>query len=350
MQNHCFTSSTLPNQPTLVILGMFDGVHRGHQAVVEHGVQRAKELGLMPWVFSFATHPKEALQHQASQVSVWEGNQLTTLQERLALLAQQGVEGAYCPEFSAELRNLTPEAFCTDLLKDKLQAQVLVVGYDFRFGKDRQGSADWLVANHQCLGFQQVVVVTPVEWAGEPVSSTRIRATLKEQGDVTLANNLLNRPYFVQATVVEGHRRGGSQLGFPTANCQWLIPSHQQALVPAVGVYSASLRLKGQWYPATINIGLSPTFADAQPRLQVEAHLPTYHGGAFYTETVTLAFLHRLRNELKFSDVDALKAQIQQDVTQTLAYFSTHASTIEHQLQQVITAESSSLGKAALPL
>ncbi|MCS6267446.1 MAG: riboflavin biosynthesis protein RibF [Vampirovibrio sp.] len=332
MQNHCLTSSTLPNQQTLVILGMFDGVHLGHQGVVEQGVSLAKELNLVPWVFSFASHPKERLQLPNSQVSAWEGNQLTALNERLHLLSKLGVEGAYCPEFSAELRSLTPEAFCKNLLQEKLHAQVLVVGYDFRFGKDREGSADWLVANQHRLGFQQIVVVAPVEFEGQPVSSTRIRQALKEDGNITLANQLLSRPYCVKASVVEGHRRGGSQLGFPTANLQWLVPSHQQTLVPAVGVYSASIQLGTDWLPATVNIGLSPTFADAEPRLQVEAHLPTYQGEAFYNQIVNIAFLKRLRNELKFDNLAALKSQISQDVEQTLAYFSQHAEAIETQL------------------
>jgi len=333
MQNHCLTSSTLPNQPTLVILGMFDGVHLGHQGVVAQGVSLAKALGLTPWVFSFASHPKERLQLPNSQVSAWEGNQLTALNERLHLLAQLGVAGAYCPEFSAELRGLSPEAFCNKLLQEKLHAQVLVVGYDFRFGKDREGSADWLVANQHRLGFQQIVVVDPVEFEDAPVSSTRIRQALKEDGNIRLANQLLSRPYCVKATVVEGHRRGGSQLGFPTANLQWVVPSHQQALIPAVGVYSASIQLGTNWLPATVNIGLSPTFADAEPRLQVEAHLPTYQGEAFYNQIVNIAFLKRLRNELKFDNLEALKSQISQDVEQTLAYFSQHAKAIETQLQ-----------------
>ena len=207
-----------------------------------------------------------------------------------------------------------------------------MVGYDFRFGKDREGSADWLVANQHRLGFQQIVVVAPVEFEGQPVSSTRIRQALKEDGNITLANQLLSRPYCVKATGVEGHRRGGSQLGFPTANLQWVVPSHQQALIPAVGVYSACVQLGTDWLPATVNIGLSPTFNDSQPRLQVEAHLPTYQGADFYNEVVTLAFLHQLRNELKFDNLVALKSQIGQDVEQTLAYFSTHATQIEAQL------------------
>jgi riboflavin kinase / FMN adenylyltransferase len=321
-----------PTQPTVVILGMFDGVHLGHQIVVQTGLALAEKASLAPWVFSFATHPKKVMHTQQNQVSAWEGNQLTSLDERLQLLSKIGVQGAYCPQFSAELKNLSPEAFCKTLLQETLQAKILVVGYDFRFGKDRQGSADWLVENHHALGFQQVVVVAPVEWAGQPVSSTLIRSILKEQGDVALANQLLSRPYFVQATVVEGHRRGGSQLGFPTANLKWLEPSHQQALIPAMGVYTASLKLQGQWLPATVNIGLSPTFGDEKPRLQVEAHLPTYHGDSFYNETVTIAFLQRLREERTFENLPALKAQIQQDVTQTLDYFSVASAAITHQL------------------
>jgi riboflavin kinase/FMN adenylyltransferase len=338
MKNDCFlttatpTSIALPNQPTLVILGMFDGVHLGHQGVVAQGVALAKELGLLPWVFSFASHPKERLHGQHQHGTGWQGNQLTSLDERLHLLGQHGIAGAYCPEFSAVLRSLSPEAFCTALLQETLQAQVLVVGYDFRFGKNREGSADWLVANQNRLGFKQVVVVAPVEYEGHPVSSTRIRVALKEAGNIALGNQLLSRPYCVKATVVEGHRRGGSQLGFPTANLQCVAPSHQQALIPAVGVYSASLRLQGQWLPATVNIGFSPTFLDAEPRLQVEAHLPTYQGTSFYGETVHLAFLHRLRKEQCFDSLAALKVQIGEDVAQTRAYFSQQLAVIEAQL------------------
>jgi riboflavin kinase / FMN adenylyltransferase len=145
----------------------------------------------------------------------------------------------------------------------------------------------------------------------------------------------LSRPYFVQATVVEGHHRGGSQLGFPTANLRWIEPSHQQALVPAVGVYMAGLRVRGHWLPATLNIGWSPTFGDAEPRLQVEAHLPTYHDDSFYNETVTIAFLQRLREERKFENLTALKSQIQQDIDQTLDCFSVNSAAIQQQLSGV---------------
>jgi riboflavin kinase / FMN adenylyltransferase len=162
MRNAPCSSSLIqkPPHPTVVILGMFDGVHLGHQTVVETGVALAQKTGLAPWVFSFATHPKKVMHAEHSQVSAWEGNQLTSLSERLQLLSTLGVKGAYCPEFSAELKNLSPESFCRTLLHETLQAQILVVGYDFRFGKDRAGSADWLVEHQHALGFQQVVVVS----------------------------------------------------------------------------------------------------------------------------------------------------------------------------------------------
>ncbi len=335
-------SISLPSLPsstqsTTVILGMFDGVHQGHQTVIQTGVEVANQHPslLAPWIFSFATHPKTYLEQQPFTPNPWDGNQLCSLTERVYLLKQQGVAGAFLPAFTPELRNLSPTEFCQQLLKETLNATVLVVGYDFHFGKNRAGSAEWLQAHHKALGFESVMIVPPVKWMETPISSTYIRQLLKQDGDVALAATLLGRPYSVQATVVIGHQRGGKTLGFPTANLQWVAPSHQPAVVPAMGVYIGMLLLKNQWYPATINIGVSPTFADAQPTLQIEAHLPTYQGADFYNETISLAFLDRIRNEQSFENLDALKAQITQDVTQTLAYTTKYATKLHTQLQPI---------------
>lgn len=324
------------NQSTVVILGMFDGVHQGHQAVIQTGVDIAKQQAtLTPWIFSFATHPKTYLEQQPFTRNLWDGNQLCSLTERLALLKQQGIAGAFLPAFTPELRNLSPTEFCEQLLKKTLNATVLVVGYDFHFGKNRAGSAEWLKTHHKALGFESVVIVPPVKYMEIPISSTYIRQLLKQDGDVALAATLLGRPYSVQATVITGHRRGGHTLGFPTANLRWVAPSHQQAVIPAMGVYIGMLLLKNQWYPATINIGVSPTFQDTQPTLQIEAHLPTYQGTDFYNETITVAFLDRLRNEQSFETLSALKAQITQDVATTLAYTAQHANQINTQLHPI---------------
>jgi riboflavin kinase/FMN adenylyltransferase len=307
---------------------MFDGVHQGHQAVIKRGVQIAKNSNLTPWIFSFATHPKTHLGQQNQESQQWSGNQLCSLEERLYLLKQQGVEGAYLPAFTPALRNLSPTEFCQHLLKTTLHARILVVGYDFHFGKDRAGSADWLQTHYKALGFDTVIVVPPIQWNNTPISSTYIRQVLKQEGNVSLATTLLERPYSVQATVVKGHQRGGRTLGFPTANLQWCANSHQQALIPAIGVYVGMLYLQQQWFPATINIGISPTFNDTQPTLQIEAHLPTYHDNDFYGETVTVVFLNHLRNEHTFPNLSALKTQISQDVTDTLAYVAEHSTSL----------------------
>jgi riboflavin kinase / FMN adenylyltransferase len=306
--------SSALSQPKLVVLGLFDGVHIGHQAVLQQGLELANALGLEPWVFSFATHPRHCLvqlSHGRDPVE-----ELSSLNERLGLFKAMGFKGAIVPAFTQQIRNMSREAFVVDWLKTLLNTKAVVVGYDYCFGKDRLGTAFWLEDQQDALGLRVQVVSAVKREAVLTVSSTAIRACLKQQGDVVQAQALLGRPYSVWASVVKGHERGEKILAFATANLEAL--NRQHPLWPKRGVYTGALRVRGAWYCAVINIGVAPTFNDATPRWQVEAHLPQWRGGPFYGEDVQVAFLQRVRDERRFDTVAILKAQILSDVQQSV--------------------------------
>jgi riboflavin kinase / FMN adenylyltransferase len=298
---------------SVVALGMFDGLHRGHQAVLSQALTIASTLAnTQPVVFSFATHPKTLLQHQRNTF-VPEG--LTTLNERLFWFEAMGFALAYTPPFTQALQQLTCEAFVATILKQGLKATHVVVGYDFRFGQDRLGSAQWLLTHAERLGLT-VTVVPPLydEHTSEPYSSTAIREGIRA-GNLAKATAYLGRPYSLLGQVVTGHGRGSAQLGFATAN---LALSPPNRVLPPAGVYAGYAWLKGQWYKAVANLGNSPTFTPATT-LTPEVHLIGYHGEAFYGEVVVFALLHRLRPEQAFATVEALCQQIKADIAQAEA-------------------------------
>jgi len=281
-----------------VAIGNFDGVHRGHQALVAAAVARARETGGAAIVLTFDPHPARVLRPEAAPEA------LTTVAQKEELVAALGVSRLVALEFDTQLAALAPEAFAREVLAATLGARHVVVGESFRFGRARRGDARTLDELGRAHGFD-VQVVPPVLHGGRPISSSRVRELLRA-GQVQDAAELLGRPYALDGVVVRGEGRGRT-LGIPTAN---LEPGDQ--LLPARGVYAARALVGGaSWHTAVVNVGERPTFGGSG--LVVEAHLVDF-GGDLYDAALRLAFLARLRGEERFASAEALVERIRGDV------------------------------------
>lgn len=283
-------------------IGVFDGVHLGHQATLAANVRRARELDLTPTVVTFRRHPKRVLLGRAPRT-------LTSLEHRLELFKRASIEQCLVLDFDEALREMPAEEFVRTHLVAALAAREFVLGFDSKFGRDRRGGPELLRA----LGFP-VEVIDEVRAAGRAISSTAIREAV-ELGDLVAAAAMLGRPISVLGHVIHGDKRG-RQLGFPTAN----LDLHHE-LHPPVGVYACrAWRLdrdpdcRAAGLPAVANIGLRPTLGrDEPPVPTVEVHLLDFHGD-LYGERIELAFAARLRDERRFENLDALRDQIERDV------------------------------------
>jgi len=283
--------------PSVVALGVFDGVHLGHRAILRRALERARAVGLDALACTFDPHPLEVLQPGRSPAPI------STLDERLALIAETGVDGAVVVAFTPALARVEPEAFVGDALLGRLRAREVVVGFNHRFGRGARGDAALLERLGRERGFT-AHVIAPLTEAGVTVSSSEIRAALA-RGDVGGAARFLGRPYTIRGAVIRGAERGRA-LGFPTAN----VAPERPVLVPA-GVYACRAQVgQGAW-SAVVNVGVRPTFGETV--LAVEAHLLDFTGD-LYGASLTLDVIARLRDERRFDSVDQLVAQIRQDV------------------------------------
>jgi riboflavin kinase/FMN adenylyltransferase len=284
-------------RPSAVALGVFDGVHLGHRAILGAAVAHGRATGAPALVCTFEPHPMEVLQPGRAPLPI------TTLDERLDLIAACGVDGTVVLGFTRELAAVEPEAFVKDVLVDRLAARQVVVGFNHRFGRAARGDAALLRTLGTRLGFS-VDVIEPLAVDGVPVSSTAIRVALG-RGDLDAAARMLGRPYTLPGAVVPGAGRGRT-LGFPTAN---VAPDRPVLVAP--GVYACTLEVAGQSRRAVVNVGVRPTFGE--DTLAVEAYLLDFSGD-LYGQTVRLVFVSRVREERRFPSVDALRAQIADDV------------------------------------
>jgi riboflavin kinase/FMN adenylyltransferase len=287
---------------SVVSIGVFDGFHLGHQAILEANLARARELDAVPTVVTFRRHPKKVLLGR-------EPRTLTSLEHRLELFRRAGIGHTVALTFDEELRNLEAEDFVRRTLVEGLDARAFVLGFDSRFGRERRGTPALL----QELGFD-VQVVGEVRVGQRTVSSTAIREAV-ELGDLTDAARMLGRRVGVLGTVVQGDRRG-RELGFPTAN----LNLHHE-LHPPPGVYAGLAQVvprgdpsAAHTHPAVANIGFRPTVAGAAPASPlVEVHLLDFEAD-LYGDTLELQFALRLRGERRFGSLEELSAQIAEDV------------------------------------
>jgi riboflavin kinase / FMN adenylyltransferase len=283
-------------RPSAVALGVFDGVHIGHRAILGTAVTHGREAGMPAVACTFDPHPMEVLQPGRAPLAI------TTLDERLALIEGCGLDAAVVLPFTQELAAMEPEAFVKDVLVARLGARAIVVGFNHRFGRGARGDVGMLRSLGEQLGFR-THVAEPLMVEGVAVSSTEIRAAL-QRGDLEAAARLLGRPYTLLGSIGHGAGRGRT-LGFPTAN---LLPARPVLVAP--GVYACMAEVAGQKERAVVNVGVRPTFEETT--LAVEAYLLDFVGD-IYGQTMILTFVSRIREERRFPSVDALKAQIHAD-------------------------------------
>lgn len=303
--NQLFTRvSNLPDVPagaaTFVAVGVFDGVHRGHQTLLQQMVAAAREAEARPAVLTFYPHPVTVIRGQRGRLY------LCSLEERVALLAEQGIELIITHPFNEEVQHTRAADFVTQLCHYLNMAQLW--GGNFSLGYKREGDLPFLRRMGTEKGFSVHHFDSPVEWQGERVSSSRIRRELAA-GNIPDVTSCLGRPYTVTGQVIRGEGRGRT-IGIPTANLNvW-----EEKILPANGVYATVASIEQQAFAAATNIGVRPT-VDGH-HLTVEAHLLDFDGN-LYDQEITLAFVGRIRDEQKFSGLDALVTQIQADIAQT---------------------------------
>lgn len=298
----------LSNKPTAVTIGNFDGVHLGHQAMLERLTHAARERGLESWVLTFEPHPREFFTPEQAPA------RLTNLREKEELFSRFGVEHVHVCHFNQELASLSAEAFVQHFLVDALQAKWVLVGDDFRFGAKRLGDFGLLQHEGARHGFEAFAMPS-VMVDGLRISSTAVREALAA-GDLAMARRLLGRPYSISGRVVHGDKLG-TEIGYPTANIQL---KHNKP--PLAGIFAVELcGLPGGNLPGVASLGVRPTVKqDGLPTLEV--HVFDFKQ-QIYGSHVHVDFLHKLRDEEKFPSLDALIAAIAKDVADAKEYFLT---------------------------
>ena len=283
---------------SVVTVGTFDGVHRGHQAILDYLLRRAEQRAGTSTLISFDPHPRSVVHDQKVPL-------LTTVEERAELLEAYGLDRFVVVPFTSAFSSLDAREYVEQVLVEGVGLSEITVGYDHRFGKGREGDVDLLRSMGQEYAFD-VDVIPAQEVHDHVVSSSSIRALLADDGDVEEAADLLGRPYRLSGGVERGEGRG-RKIGFPTANLH-LDPDK---LVPAIGVYAVAVTLPGgDTRPGMMNIGRRPTFDGMD--VTVEVHLLDFEGD-LYGEALSVQFLQRLREERKLESADALAVQLSED-------------------------------------
>ncbi|WP_439882441.1 bifunctional riboflavin kinase/FAD synthetase [Pontibacter sp. MBLB2868] len=288
----------------VVTSGTFDGVHIGHQKILRRVIKRAKQNKGQSVVITFWPHPRLVLFPEDNKLKL-----LSTIEERIEALRSFGIDYLLIIPFTKEFSRTSSRSFITDILVKAINTKLLVIGYDHRFGKNREGSFEHLKARSQQYGFEvEEIPRQDIDDVG--VSSTKIRKAL-EIGDVETAHNYLGRYYSLTSLVEEGDKIGRT-IGFPTANLALPAP---HKLIPANGVYAVWVKIGGERFPGMMNIGSRPTVEGKELRLEV--HILNFDRD-IYGQQITVEFVQQLRREQKFNGLDALKAQLVTDRDQAV--------------------------------
>ena len=286
--------------PAAATIGCFDGVHRGHQMLVQMMVRQARQRGLKPIAVTFDRLPRQLFD------PTFHSQLLSTLEEKTSCLKELGVEEVIVLPFTHELAALSAETFMREILRDRLSVELLVTGYDNRFGHDRNEGFDDYVRYGQALGMDVVRGDVAMMDEQNAVSSTVIRQLLADEGKVEAMPDVLTRRYTLSGRVVSGEHIG-HELGFPTAN---LEPDSQEKLIPTSGAYAVWAIVDGHRMPAMMNIGTRPTFEGKQQTLEVHILKDI---GDLYGQSMTVEFVSRLRAEQRFDNREALIVQLEHD-------------------------------------
>jgi riboflavin kinase / FMN adenylyltransferase len=292
-------------RPTVLTLGVFDGLHLGHQLIVRTVVERARIVGAVPTVITFDPHPRSVLHAESSPPL------LQTLDQKVEGFGVLGIEQTIVIRFTKEFSQIPATDFLADVVKERLHAREVYLGRGFAFGHNREGNIELLKKVSNELEFV-AGEVPEVRLRDQRVSSSKVRQLLSE-GKVNLARRMLGRPYGVEGRVERGQERG-HMLGFPTAN---LHP--QNRVIPRNGVYITGVLIDGQWRRSVTNVGTRPTFETATEP-SVETFVMNWSGD-LYGDVIRVRFLYRLRDEKKFESLEQLKTQIERDVNRAESYF-----------------------------
>ena len=283
---------------TVLTIGTFDGVHKGHQQIIHHLIETAKQENCSSLILTFFPHPRMVLQQDVAI------KLLNTIDEKATLLENYGIDTLIIHPFDTAFSNLSAEEFVKDILVDQLNIHKIIIGYDHRFGKNRTADINDLISFGKKYDFE-VAQIGAEEIDKIAISSTKIRKALLE-GDVKLANQYLGYSYFISGKVIEG-KKIGRTIGFPTANIEI---NENYKLLPKNGVYVVSSTINNVVYFGMMNIGNNPTIGDNEQTIEV--HFFELHQD-IYSENIQVSILKHIREEQKFSTVDELKIQLKHD-------------------------------------
>ncbi|MEN1759400.1 bifunctional riboflavin kinase/FAD synthetase [Anoxynatronum sibiricum] len=303
------------SEPRAVALGNFDGIHLGHQSLLHTMVRESELLRLVPTVYTFKNHPGTVLVDRPNQIFP---SKITPISLKIRIMEKMGVEMLFLDKFTKELMQMPPEIFARTILVDLLNAKLVVVGEDFRFGANAKGNINTLKDLSVAHDFQ-LIVVPPVFDGNSKISSTQIRREI-EKGNMEKVTRLLGRPFMMYNQVERGYGRGRT-LGYPTAN---LILEEQQ-MVPADGVYATFVRIDAKLYSGATSVGANPTFGAKNTTVEtfiIDCDL------ILYEKEIELYFHKKIRDQITFQHVESLKKQIQQDVQVIKAYLQTKKTMI----------------------
>lgn len=296
--------------PVLTI-GTFDGVHKGHQFVLQRLVNKAKEIDGESILITFEPHPRLVLQGNTTSIEL-----LNTLEEKLVLLADLKLDYVIVVPFTKDFASMHADDYIKSFLVDNFHPHTIIIGYDHHFGQNRSGNYDLLNSKKNEFKYH-LEEISPQEIENIVVSSTQIRDSLLT-GQIEVSFEYLGYPYQLQGNVIHGVKRGRS-IGFPTANIQ---VNDQYKLIPYTGVYAIKCLVDAIEYKGMMNIGTNPTVTDTLD-LKLEVHLFEFDKD-IYNQEITIRFLHRLRDEEKYDSLQDLIHQLQADARNALTYFASH--------------------------
>ncbi len=296
-----FTLDNFNARKPVVTIGTFDGLHKGHQLVIEQLKTFAREIGGESVIFTFYPHPRLVTSPGDTSLRL-----LTTRDEKINLFEQMGIDHLVIYPFDKKFSETSYTDFVRDILVGKMGTRCLVVGYDHRFGKNREGSFDYLQKCAEKYRFE-VKKTEALSVDVEEVSSTKIRAAL-ESGEISKANSFLGYNFTLHGTVVDGKRLGRT-LGFPTANIE---ASDKYKIIPGYGVYAVWVKFEQNTYKGMLNIGMRPTFNNNADNRSIEVHIFDFSQD-IYGKEITLFFVDKIRDEQKFDGVDSLVNQLKND-------------------------------------
>ncbi len=296
-----------------VALGNFDGVHLGHRQLLKTVREESLRQNLCPSVYTFLNHPRK---HQGETTL----KEITSLQKKAELFAGAGIKELILSPFNNEIKNMEPEDFIRSILVNQLKSRLIVVGFDYRFGKKARGNHEMLQEMGKSLGFQ-VAMIDPYNFGGEKISSSKIRGLI-EAGEVDRMEQYLGRYYAIRGPVIRG-KGLGTDIGFPTANIK--IDSNQ--ILPKSGVYATYSKVDEEIYRSVTSVGHQPKFNDRSA--EVESFFMDYQGN-LYSRTVETIFVKFLRGQISFEGPEALSRQIEKDAKEAKLHLHSHTDMINY--------------------